>query len=63
MPQTFKADQTPVREAIYGIIKKYEDEDIPLVIHVSEKQNKIIVLTKPVAESRKMEIYQFNKKK
>jgi len=63
MPQTFKADQVPVREAIYGIIKKYVNEDIPLVIHVSAKENKILVLTKAVAESRKQEIYQFKKKK
>ncbi len=63
MPQTFKADQVPVYEAIYGIIKNYEEEDIPLVIHVSTKENKIIVLTKTVAESRKQEIYQFKKKK
>ncbi|MBL4884568.1 MAG: hypothetical protein JKY95_08555 [Planctomycetaceae bacterium] len=63
MRQTFKMDQTTVREAIYGIIKTYEDESVPMVIHVSEKENKIIVLVKPVAETRKLEIYQFKTKK
>ncbi len=62
MPQTFKMDQVPVHEAIYGIVKNYEEEDNPLVIHVSVKDNKITVLTKSVAESRQMEIYQFKKK-
>lgn len=61
MPQTFKLEQKSVREALYGIIKVYEDEDPPMVIHVSEKENKIIVQTKSSAQSRKQEVYQFRK--
>ena len=46
-------------QAIYGIVKNYEAESAPLAIHVDEKNNRILVLTVPVAAKQNLSTFDF----
>ncbi|MCA8989244.1 MAG: hypothetical protein KDA78_16470 [Planctomycetaceae bacterium] len=61
MPQTYQQDGITTLGAIYNILKNYENEGDPIVVHVSEKDNKITVLTKKAATNQGLEIYDLSK--
>ncbi|WP_237227519.1 zinc-ribbon domain-containing protein [Rubinisphaera sp. JC750] len=59
MPQTFQMNNATTLQAIYGIVKNYEAESAPLAIHVDEKNNRILVLTVPVAAKQNLSTFDF----
>ncbi len=63
MPQTHKAEDLNTIEALYTIIQKYEAESDPLVVIVSEKDQRIIIMTASVAKKQGLEPYDFSKLK
>lgn len=59
MNQTIEMENATPLQVIYGILKRYEEEADPMVIHIDEKNNRILLLTKKVAEERKLSTYDF----
>ncbi len=59
MNQTIELENATPLQVIYAILKRYEDEADPMVIHIDEKKNQILLLTKKVAEERKLSTYDF----
>jgi len=60
MPQTHRASDLTTMQAIYTIVQKYEEEADPIVVNVSEEEQRITVLTKKVATREEIETFDFS---
>ncbi|MCX7419254.1 MAG: hypothetical protein NT013_06925 [Planctomycetia bacterium] len=61
MPQTLKLDNVTGLAAIKAILKKYEQERVPLVLVVDEEQKKALITTSEFAEKEKLTPFVFPK--